>query len=511
MRLRFAACIALLGLVPAAPANAAWNEAISKHFHVYADEPPAELRAFVTKLERFDAAVREARGTPDVDPGASTQVTVYVLRDITAVREIFGARESGVAGFYLPRASGSVAYVPRNGETGTYQLSAGSIFFHEYTHHLMFEDTDRPLPTWLTEGFAEFFASPVFNADGSVTIGGPPRYRAEVLYDQGLGGLPLTKMLTGDYTVLTALQFESLYGRGWLLTHLLSFDPHRRGQLTRYLDELAKGTPPLQAAQTAFGDLNQLDRELSVYFKTDKFTVSTIPASKLHLPPIEVRPLSPAMAELIDVQIKFAREGKHYPPGSLVGRTRDVVRRYPDDVRAVTLLAQIENSAKEYEAATRDADSALKLDPKSEQATLAKGEAMLNLAKDNPKTADWAAVRATLGAANRMDVEDAEPLILFYRSFAAQGIKPTANAVEGLKYALILSPQDPKLRLEAVGQFLKDDRLVDARETLVPLAFSPHTGKAHDAVRKILDSVDARNTAQALQAWQAAEKIYEQN
>lgn len=511
MRFRLAACIAILSLVPGAPANAAWNEAMSKHFHVYADEPADELKAFVTKLERFDAAVREARGAPDVDAGASTKVSVYVLRDITAVREIYGDRESSVAGFYLPRASGPVAYVPRNGETGTYELSADSIFFHEYTHHLMFEDTDRPLPTWLTEGFAEFFASPVFNADGSVTIGGPPRYRAEVLYDQGLGGLPLIKMLTGDYTWLTDLQFESLYGRGWLLTHLLSFDRARRGQLTRYLDEIAKGTPPLQAAQAAFGDLNRLDRELNAYFKADKFTVSTIAANKLHVPPIEVRALSPAMAELMDVQIKFERESKHYAPASLVGRARDVVRRYPEDARAATLLAEIENSAKQYDAAIKDADTALKLDPKSEPATLAKGESMLNLAKDDPKAADWAAVRSTLGAANRMDVEDAEPLILFYRSFVAQGIKPTDNAVEGLKYALLLSPQDPKLRLEAVGEFLKDNRLADARETLVPLAFSPHTGKAHDAVRKILDGVDARNTTQALLAWQTAEKLYERD
>jgi hypothetical protein len=142
---------------------------------------------------------------------------------------------------------------------------------------------------------------------------------------------------------------------------------------------------------------------------------------------------------------------------------------------------------------------------------LAKGEAMMNLAQANPKTADWSAVRAVLGSANRMDVEDAQPLILFYRSFVAQGREPTDNAIEGLKYALILAPQDAKLRLEAVGQFLKDNRLGDARETLVPLAYSPHAGKAHQAVRKILDGVDARNTAQALQAWQVAEKLFEQD
>lgn len=508
MRNVFKILVAALAALQTSTASAAWNEAVSKHFHVYADESPDELKAFATKLERFDAAVREARGTPDVDAGASTQVTVYVLRDIRAIRELYGDPESGVAGWYEARASGSVAFVPRYGETGTYDLSADSIFFHEYTHHLMLEDTDRPLPTWLTEGFAEFFANPIFNNDGSVTIGAPPKYRAEALYDQSMGGLPLNKMLSGDYTYLDWLEFESLYGRGWLLTHLLSFDLKRRGQLTKYLDEIARGTPPMQAAQSAFGDLNELDRQLYAYFKTDRFTVATIPAGKLHLPPIDVRPLSPAMAELMDVHIKFARESRRYSPGSLEGRARSVVTRYPDDARATLLLAQIENAAKDYEAASRDADAALKLDPKSEPATLAKGEALLNLAKANPKGANWNQVQAYLTAANRLDVEDPEPLILFYRSFAAQGIKPTSNAVDGLKYALVLAPQDAKLRLEAVGEFLKDDRLADAREALVPLAYSPHTGKAHDAVRKILEGVDAKNTAQALTAWAAAEKLY---
>jgi tetratricopeptide (TPR) repeat protein len=502
---------AALAAMQASGASAAWNEAVSKHFHVYADESPDELRAFTTKLERFDAAVREARGTPDVDAGASTRVTVYVLRDIAAIRDIYGDRDSGVAGFYEPRASGPVAFVPRYGQTGTYDLSADSIFFHEYTHHLMFEDTDRPLPTWLTEGFAEFFANPIFNDDGSVTIGAPPRYRAEALYDQAMGGLPLGKMLSGDYTYLSWLEFESLYGRGWLLTHLLSFDLKRRGQLTRYLDEIAKGTPPMQAAQTAFGDLKQLDQQLYAYFKTDKFTVTTIPASKLHIPPIEVQPLSPAMAELMDVRIKFARESRRYSPGSLEGRARSVVSRYPDDARAATLLAQIENAAKDFDAASKDADAALKLDPKSQPAMLAKGEALMNLGKANPKGTDWGKVRDILAAANRMDVEDAEPLILFYRSFVAQGVPPTDNAIDGLKYALVLAPQDSKLRLEAVGQFIKSGRFADAREVLLPLAYSPHTGKAHDTVRKILEGVDAKNAAQALAAWEAAEKLYNED
>src|SRR5690348_9107416 len=185
-------------LVQATGASAAWYEAVSKHFQIYADENPDQLKDYANKLERFDAAVRVARGMPDVDAGNATQVSVYVVRDVAAIGRIFdGDPESGVAGFYDSHASGSVAFVPRRGDIGKFELTADSIFFHEYTHHLTLEDNDRPLPTWIVEGFAEFFATPIFNADGSVTIGAPPRYRAQSLYSVGL---PLEKMLSGDFT-----------------------------------------------------------------------------------------------------------------------------------------------------------------------------------------------------------------------------------------------------------------------------------------------------------------------
>src|SRR4051812_12426288 len=123
-------------LFAASPGQAAWHEAKSKHFVVYADKDPATLKAFAEKLERFDSAVREARGVPDVKPGQSTRVTLYVLRDIGAVQKILGKGSEGVAGFYLPQANGSVAFVPDRKDTSKWGLSGESIFLHEYTHHL---------------------------------------------------------------------------------------------------------------------------------------------------------------------------------------------------------------------------------------------------------------------------------------------------------------------------------------------------------------------------------------
>ena len=494
---------ALLGL--AAPADAEWQVATSKHFVVYADEPAADLEKFAQQLERFNAAVREGRGVPDVKPGASSRVTLFVLRDLAEVRQVYGDVNAPIGGFYQPKANGSVAFVPRRNKEGKFDLSGQNIFFHEYAHHLMFEDTDRPLPQWVSEGFAEFFASPKFNEDGSVTLGAPPLYRAETLYDNF--GLPLDKMLSGEYLYLTLPEFASIYGRGWLLTDLLTFDPHRRGQLTKYLNEIQSGVPALKTAEDAFGDLKQLDRDLNAYFKKDSFTVTTIPASKLEVPPIAVRPLTPGEADDMEVRIRLAR-GSSRSRG-LSGRARSVARKYPSEPSAQIILAEAELADNEPQAALEAADRALQIDPNSYDGLIAKGEALLEIGKKNPSRTDWAAVREPLLKANKIDEEAAQPLLLFYRTYVEEGVHPTQNAIDGLSYAVALAPQDNKLRMGLVKQLIDDNRLEDARKTLVTIAFSPHQGKGHEATMAIYEALASNNQRLSRQRWEAAQRYFD--
>jgi len=499
--------LAIVLSVLSSTASASWHEATSKHFTVYADQEPAKLKAFAEKLELFDAAVREARGVPDVAPGQSTRVTLFVLRDLATLRKVYGEKESGVAGFYLPKATGSVAFVPERRQTGKWDLSGESIFFHEYTHHLMLQDADRPLPTWLTEGFAEFFANPEIKPDGSVIIGKPPLYRGDALYTEWR--LPLDKMLAGDLRNMYEPEWLSVYGRGWLLTHLLSFDPSRRGQLTKYLNEIQTGIEPLKAAQDAFGDIKALDRELDQYFRRDVFTVATIPAEKLHIPPVTVRPLSAGEEALIDGKIRLARGGSDVRAKSFVGEARAMAAKYPRDAHVQTIVSQIELAAENPKEAAEAADQALASDPQSFEATIAKGRAMLALAKANTATADWTAVRNLFLKANKLDPEAAEPLVLFYQSFVDQGVKPTKNSVDGLSYAVALAPQDNKLRMDLIGRLIEDDRLADASKAIVPIAYSPHVGKWHDSAVAILDELKAGNQTVAKEKWQAAQKYFD--
>src|SRR3546814_17989439 len=58
-------------------------------------------------------------------------------------------------------------------EMGGGDLSAQTIMFHEYAHHMLLSSSTEYYPRWLSEGMAEFFMVSRINRDGGVTIGLP--------------------------------------------------------------------------------------------------------------------------------------------------------------------------------------------------------------------------------------------------------------------------------------------------------------------------------------------------
>ena len=120
-------------------------------------------------------------------------------------------------------------------------------------------------------------------------------------------------------------------------------------------------------------------------------------------------------------------------------------------------------------------------------------------------------MRAPFLAANKIDPEAAEPLMLFYRTFPAQGVKPTKNALNGLTYAVALAPQDDRLRMEVVGELIDIGQLEEARSFLRTIALSPHQGKRHDSAVAIYEALVAGNQAAAKERWAAAQKYYDED
>jgi hypothetical protein len=87
MRKTMTAGLLALGLL-AMPAKAAWFEARSDHFMVYAQGGADEARNLAIDLERFDKGMRLLRSMP-ADPIAKVNpLTIFVVPDLGAVRRL---------------------------------------------------------------------------------------------------------------------------------------------------------------------------------------------------------------------------------------------------------------------------------------------------------------------------------------------------------------------------------------------------------------------------------------
>jgi tetratricopeptide (TPR) repeat protein len=498
MGLRIICLAATLAIGLNTPAHARWYVARSKHFIIYADEKPNRLAEFSTRLEKFDQAARILLRMDDPVIGDGNRVTVFVMPTAKDVQKLAG--DSFLAGFYTGRVSGPLAYVAKRDDDS--DLGSDTILFHEYAHHLMMQQLDQPYPQWYVEGFAEFLSVPVFGRDGSVGLGVAPQHRGWALFNAK--PLPIEEIVGetyGDITKLTPEQRESIYGRGWLLTHYLTRETKRAGQFDRYIGAIASGSTAIAAARASFGDLAQLDKELNAYLRRNEIVGSKIGADRIHPAPIEVLPLTEAGAAVVLLRGRIKYGLKDAEARQALDQVRAIAARYPGDVLVETTLAEAELDGGNAAAAEAAADRAAKADPRNAEALVLKGRAMAERAEklEDPARHDlFDKARETFIAANKLDVEDPEPLMEYYQAYVSEGVRPTDNAIAALHYASDLAPQDLGLRMNSAVAYLNEGKPKEARSTLVLVAYSPHAGTVAAMARRMIARIDANDPKGAL-------------
>lgn len=485
---------------------AKWYAATSTHFIVYSEQSPDELKAYALKIERYDGAIRAVRKISD-SGGNPSRVTVYVLKSAADVGSLAGSDE--VLGFYRAPASGPVAFINSEPKRDPSAADGQIVFFHEYLHHLMLQDPTITYPTWMSEGYAEFFSTANILKDGSVEFGDAPQWRGWEL--RNLDGIPLSRMLGAIYTQLTDKEYVSMYSRGWLLTHYLAFDSSRRGQIDRYVNAIRAGSPPLNAAYLAFGDLGRLDDELSAYLKRKTLPTSTVPASLIKVGPVEVQPLDEDEEAVVKLRLQLDGGPSKGAARYIAGSAEKAAERFPKSLVVLTTLARAELMAQHYDEAIAAADRALAVDPRSIPALTYRGWGMMEKAKDSPGSADWSAIRGYFSKANHLNPRAAEPLKLYYESYLKQGVAPPAEAVDGLLGALELAPEDGELRLMSVRQLLRDRDVKTARMLFAAIAYDAHTGSVRRRNLEIMDKINAGDGAGALAMLDADQKKREKD
>jgi tetratricopeptide (TPR) repeat protein len=497
---------AALALFAAPPAWAEWHEASSDHFVIYADDKPDDIRKFAENLERYHAAMAYVLSLKAGKPSPSSRVTIYVVGDQNDIRKLMGGDSRNVAGFYIPRAGGSRAFVQDIRNQRGYPHFSTVVLLHEYAHHVLMTSSRFAMPRWMNEGAAEFYAAAGFLDDGTVLIGRPAQHRSgELAYANPVHVREL--LASGMSPGERGPGRDAFYGKSWLLYHYLFFSPERGAQMGQYHRNLIAGMPSLAAGEAAFGDLDTLEQELKSYLRTRRWLNLGLGPDKIAIGPIALRQLTPGEAAIMPMQIRSQRGVNLEQATAILPEVQAVAARYPEDPGVLTALAEAEYDAGNDAAAIAAADRALARDPARVNAYVQKGFAMFRQARAaEDKEAAFAAAMQPFEALNAIENDHPLPLMYYYRSFAERRVKPPEDARAALEHASTLAPFDLELQFNTATMLLREGKVELASDFLAPLAVNPHGGKMAEAARKLRERLASRPAGAPAEAQRLADE-----
>ena len=503
-------CALLAILALGAPAQAAdWKRADTRHFTIYSDGSTSQLEDFAEDLERFDSLLRMAFGV--AEPEHPNRLTIYLLSGADDVARLYGSLGSGIAGFYTPRLEGSIAVSNRQ-YTASNRLDGQRTLFHEYGHHFMLNNFPVALPAWLVEGFAEFVSTAEFERDGSWTFGLVPQHREYEI--NNFPQVPIEMLLTERKTKENRNQTQAFYGWSWALTHMLYLGGDGDAAVNEYIRLLNSGTPSLEAAREAFGDLDDLERDLRRYVRGVRGRKSDKP-----LPfdeGVEITELSDTESELREL-VLMRRVGTDQQP---LEETRDRLAELAPraaSAEAWYQLARAEFSLAEGgsgdgdetggESAAEDtpdwtraqnaAAAALAIDENHVRANVLMGRILVEQAdagtSDDPQL--WNRALSYIARANQADPFDPVPLFYFARTELREG-RPSDNTNGALARAFSSVRESPEARTAYAWDLARIGQYDEAIGLLEVLANDPHGGQfGRESIERIEEMRDGGGTA----------------
>lgn len=506
MILRFilAMTAAFASLVFASASQAqTWHRADTHHFVIYSNGSEKNLEEFAHKAEKFDALLRiifrrEAEQVPN-------RLTIYMLNSSESVDSLVGPKRSYLAGFYVPDAEGSYAVANRQKANSAYDLDGQTVLFHEYAHHFMYRNFAVPVPAWFSEGFAEFAATADFQRNGRYEFGKLAMHRAYSL----LTGpkVPIRKLLT-ERASGTIDEVSAFYGWSWALTHMFYRSDEKGGQIGRYLAALADGTEPLQAAETVFGDLDELEQRLGRYIRgrmTSLYSYDLAYKSE-----ISVRRLSPYDSELVELTLQrragHRRERTRSKLMELLARPDATAEAWYQLAKLEYSDAHREDAKAQYDftAAEAAVDRALALDPKHVLANVLKGDILLepfDHADGKPDPSLWPAARKFYATANHADPTHPLPLFKYGNTFLREGTD-NPQIGDALREAFLGAPEDLQLRFALASFYARERDFDQAIELLKVIAGNPHTG---NGAREYIEKLEEARGSGGELGWTPAE------
>ena len=489
----------MLAATPAYAEKGEWWQAESDHFKVISAGTEENAREMAVSLERLDQAMRMFRGLPVGDEVPdSIKATIYQFGETSDIGRLINS--SSVAGFFIPRAGNSVAFVPlkendnSRGRVGVRvkdkrALTPGAVIFHEYAHYFMRQHAPAAYPFWYQEGFAELFGTLELREDG-FNIGEPPKYRSDILQELSFDVEKILNMKFGD--TVSSLDVMRQYAYGWMFTSYLSFEPSRQGQLANYLRLMNAGKSNLDAAREAFGDLGALQKDLEKYHR-GRARALAVTFAETKTPDVEVSRLSPDTADQMLMHIQSTAGVTETKAKGQVGEARQLVSKYPQSLPVLLSATEVEFDAKNFDQAEALANRAITVDPQGGHARLYLAKIAMERARTDP--AQLAVARKYFVEANRIDSTQPEALMGYYLTYAMGSETPPEDALIALESAYKYAPFDDDIQITLAHLLLTENRDKEALILLGPIIYSPHSNKKIDKIRELVEKINAGDRA----------------
>lgn len=490
-RIIMAAVAVFILVLPEAVLAQRWHRAESEHFILYSEDSERDTLEFVQDLERLNEVLELFTGvSQDAELPESSKLTVFRFGETADMSALAaGNRVSGVGGFFIGRAEGSVAFVPRQQNrrrgrsraqdvSSEMMLDPRGVLFHEYVHYFMFQHRDAPYPLWYSEGFAELFSNLEFNEDHFV-IGEVPTARSASLATVSIDLEATLDPEPGRDRYYVA----RTYAHGWLIASHLNLNPDRRGQMGTYMQGIAQGLPRMDAAARAFGDLDVFEEELEE-FRQGRARILRVPYAVEADPPVDIRRLSEAEVARMDLMIRSKRGVDEDTADRLVGDARRLVERYPGDLAVLLAAIEAEFDARNYDEAESLAERAMEIDPQSTTAAIYYARVALRRSFEDPS--QYAVARTRFSAANNLEVDHAYPLYGYYLAHLLDPeTEVTDNATLALEAAFSYAAYDNDVRQALVYWLLTEGRVDGAR--VVGAQWVDGQGEGQCVMRKMFD------------------------
>lgn len=478
-----AAAVAPLAVAQGAHARTTsdWLHTSTASFSLYGRGGEKTLVQLARDLEDFSGLLRTVHNVEGRSPGRPLSIYLVPRRfDLQRVRP--GLK---VGGFYTASVGDIFAVSTLEGDLDDNRR----VLFHEYTHHFMAQYAPAAYPSWLVEGYAEYFSTVRFKPD-VVDLGViSPR----IVWLRGQRWTPFAEIL--GRRALTGQRYDvsAFYAQSWLLTHYMMLDPERLARLGRYTQAVAAGGDPVALAPEAVGvPLEDLPRVLRTY-------MSALPGRRIARPPSTVGPSAvsrlPASAD--DLLLENQRLKLGVPSAEraeVLAMIRERAARHPDDRLAQITLARAENDFGDRSKAQVLLKRLIERDPRDVEAIQTLGYSCMLQARADRAHAPALLREARDWFAKGFAVDPDNALLLYDYGISRRGEPgyPSDNIVNVLLRAQQLAPQVGQFRLAAADALMRRDRFDEAAVMVEPVFNDPHAGPEAALAKQRFEQAIAR-------------------